>query len=190
MSADIPNRKPKTARHRAAAVVSMLLVAAGCSQPTQKTPVKVVPTSSTQAAELPTATLENGFVVNLELAITPEEVANGLMFRPSLPTDRGMLFIFDVERQPSFWMKNTLIPLDLFFLDSLGKVVDIVADAQPCAADPCPTYTSEELARAVLELAAGSAAAQGIQAGAVINFDKTPGYPVEAEPETDEDEEP
>ncbi len=135
MSADIPNRKPKTARHHAAAVVSMLLVAAGCSQPTQKTPVKVVPTSSTQAAELPTATLENGFVVNLDLAITQEEVANGLMFRPSLPTDRGMLFIFDVERQPSFWMKNTLIPLDLFFLDSLGKVVDIVADAQPCAAE-------------------------------------------------------
>ncbi len=189
MSAVIPTWKSSTARHRAVAVLSILLVATGCSQPTPKTPVKAAVAPSTQAVELPTATLDNGFTIELELAITPEEVANGLMFRPSLAVDRGMLFIFEVERQPSFWMKNTLVPLDLIFLDASGTVVDIVADAQPCAADPCPTYTSEELARAVLELAAGSAEAQGLAAGSVISFEKTPGYPAEAALEPAENEE-
>ena len=177
MSAVTSNRKPTAAWHRAAAVVSMLLVAAGCSQPTQELAASAAPPTRSQKLILPQATFDDGFVVDLELAITPEEVANGLMFRPSLPANRGMLFVFDVERQPSFWMKNTLIPLDLVFLDSTGTVVDVTAGVQPCAVDPCPTYTSQAPARAVLELAAGSANAHGLEAGSVIVFDRVKGYP-------------
>ena len=100
------------------------------------------------------------------------------MYRPSLPENRGMLFIFGADRYPSFWMKNTLIPLDLIFLDSAGSVVDVIANVPPCAGDPCPTYSPKYPARAVLELAAGAAAGHGIEAGAVISFERIPGYPV------------
>ena len=170
---------------------SLLLIATGCSQPVQPQPTEPIQSAPALNVELPQATLGDGFVINLELAITPEEVANGLMFRPSLAADRGMLFIFEVERLPSFWMKNTIIPLDLIFLDSAGMVVDVETDVQPCASDPCPTYSSTEPSRAVLELAAGSVEAHGLEPGSVIDFERTPGYPeaaeVEAEPEENEE---
>ncbi len=152
--------------------------AVGCSQsaPPQETPVQ--PPPAIAKIDLPKAELPDGFVVELELAVTPQEVADGLMYRPSLPENRGMLFIFGADRYPSFWMKNTLIPLDLIFLDSAGSVVDVIANVPPCAGDPCPTYSPKYPARAVLELAAGTAAGHGIEAGAVISFERIPGYPV------------
>ena len=182
--------RPTTARYRAALSVLLLLVATGCGQPSHQTTASAAVTPSPrQEIVPPQATLEDGFVVDLELAITPEEVANGLMFRPSLPPDRGMLFVFEAERQPSFWMKNTLIPLDLVFLDSAGTIVDLTTDVQPCAVDPCPTYSSSGLARAVLELAAGSAAAHGLEAGSVIVFNRVKGYPDTIATPTGENEE-
>ena len=180
--------QPMNALLRNAAVISMLLIAAACSQPAQQTPTEVVLERPAQALSLPQATLGDGFVIDLELDITPEEVANGLMFRPSLAANRGMLFIFEVERLPSFWMKNTLIPLDLIFLDSTGMVVDVVPNVQPCAADPCPNYSSTEPSRAVLELAAGSAETHGLEKGSLIAFDRTPGFPVAVETEPEENE--
>jgi len=127
---------------------------------------------------MPQAVLPDGFAIDLELALTPEEISNGLMFRPSLPEDRGMLFLFEEPRLPAFWMKNTLIPLDLVFLGETGVVVDVVANVQPCAADPCPNYPPSNPAKAVLEIVAGAAAAHGLEAGAVIQFERVPGYPV------------
>jgi uncharacterized membrane protein (UPF0127 family) len=154
------------------------LWATSCSQsaPPPEAPVQPPPTVAKVA--LPSAVLPDGFVVDLELAVTPQEVADGLMYRPSLPENRGMLFIFGADRYPSFWMKNTLISLDLIFLDSSGSVVDVVADVPPCAADPCPTYSPKNPARAVLELAAGSATGHGVESGVVISFQRIPGYPV------------
>ncbi len=136
--------------------------------------------------ELPHAVLPDGFVVDLELAVTPQEVTDGLMYRPSMPEQRGMLFIFDVDRYPAFWMKNTLISLDLVFLDSSGAVVDIAAGVPPCALDPCPTYSPKNPTRAVLEIVAGVAAAHGVEPGATIMFERIPGYPVEPAESTEE----
>lgn len=154
------------------------LWAAGCSQSAPPPEASVQPPPTVAKVDLPKAGLPDGFIVDLELAVTPQEVADGLMYRPSLPENRGMLFIFEADRYPSFWMKNTLIPLDLVFLDSTGSVVDVVANVPPCAADPCPTYSPKTPARAVLEMAAGTAARHGVEAGAVVTFQRIPDYPV------------
>ncbi len=126
---------------------------------------------------LPRAILPDGVVIKLELAISQEEISQGLMFRPTLAADRGMLFLFEEERLPSFWMKNTLVPLDIVFLDARGLVVDITRDAQPCKAEPCPQYLPKAPASAVLELAAGSAHAHGLVEGTQIKFRRVPGFP-------------
>lgn len=154
-------------------------LAAGCSQsaPPPAAPAQLRPTVA--KVDPPQAILPDAFVVNLELAETQQEVANGLMYRPSLPENRGMLFIFDDDRYPSFWMKNTLISLDLVFLDSTGTVVEVIAGVPPCAADPCPTYSPKKPARAVLELIAGAASAHGVEPGAALVFDRVHGYPEE-----------
>jgi uncharacterized membrane protein (UPF0127 family) len=91
----------------------------------------------------------------VEIADTPEKHARGLMFRRYLKNDYGMLFIFADEEVRSFWMKNTLIPLDMIFINSGHEVVDLHASVPPCRADPCPSYTSALPARYVLEIAGG-----------------------------------
>jgi len=160
-----------------AMLVPAVLVAIGCSQPPRDAAPPPPATPAVAAVALPQAVLPDGFTIRLELAETPEEVANGLMFRPSLPADRGMLFLFAQQRVPSFWMKNTLIPLDLVFLDPSGVVVDVVADVPPCSADPCPTYSPHAAALAVLEIGAGSARAHGIEPGVALSFERVPNYP-------------
>ncbi|MFV2072779.1 MAG: DUF192 domain-containing protein [Thermoanaerobaculales bacterium] len=146
--------------------------------PSAPPPIADEPTVSPRVVEMPRAILANGNTLTLELALTPEEVQTGLMFRPTLAEDRGMLFVFDEERFPSFWMKNTLIALDLVFLDNTGTVVDVIAHVQPCSADPCPQFAPKQSARAVLEIAAGRAAAVDIIKGTKIEFERVPGYPV------------
>jgi uncharacterized membrane protein (UPF0127 family) len=125
----------------------------------------------------PTTVLPDGSKVTLELASTQEEISRGLMFRPSLAADRGMLFLFDQERVPSFWMKDTLIPLDIIFLDGTGRVVDMAVDAQPCRAEPCPQYVSKHPAAAVLEMTAGAAARHRLAVGDRLEFAHVPRYP-------------
>ena len=155
-----------------------LLVAAACSQPMQHPTADTTEAAPPTPIPLPSAVLPDGFAIDLELAVTAEEISNGLMFRPSLPANRGMLFLFEQPRRPSFWMKNMLIPLDLVFLDGAGVVVDVIADVQPCAADPCPNYPPSSPAQAVLEINAGSAAVHGIEIGTTLQFERAPGYPV------------
>jgi len=153
------------------------LVIGACTQPTSHVadagiappPLEIV---------LPRATLPDGATLDLELATTPEETTTGLMFRPSLPADRGMLLLWSEERNATIWMMNVLVPLDIVFLDDVGKVIEIVADARPCAAEPCPRFTPDKPSRAVLEMAAGSVAAHGITVGGSIMFERVPGYPV------------
>ena len=130
-----------------------------------------------EPVELPQVVLPDGFEVTLELAITPDELAQGLMFRPSLAADRGMLLIFAEERLPSIWMMNTLVALDIVYLDHRGVVVDVIPDAQPCPAEPCPRYVPKAAAQAVLEIPAGSASVHGVTAGAPLAFSRVPGFP-------------
>jgi uncharacterized membrane protein (UPF0127 family) len=110
-------------------------------------------------------------VIQLEVASTPEQQAIGLMSRTNLPDDRGMLFDFGSPRRVGFWMKNTLIPLDMIFLLN-GKVQAISSNVPPCEADPCPTYGPNVLVNQVIELRAGRAAELGLKQGDRINVQK------------------
>jgi uncharacterized membrane protein (UPF0127 family) len=94
-----------------------------------------------------------------------EEFVRGLMFRKHLPWNAGMLFAFSDEETRSFWMKNTLIPLDMMFVDSSSRIVDIKENVPPCKQDECPTYPSQEPAQYVLEVNAGFVQDKGVKIG-------------------------
>jgi hypothetical protein len=100
-----------------------------------------------------------------DLAKTPEERQRGLMFRSSLAPEEGMLFIFEGEGKHSFWMKNTLVPLDIIWINSDKKVSYIASDVQPCESDPCPLINPLSAARYVLEINAGEARRIGLKVG-------------------------
>lgn len=127
----------------------------------------------------PTCKLPDGTTIHVELAQTDQERALGLMFRDVLPPNYGMLFLFDRDDYLPFWMKNTLIPLDLVWLDKSGQVVDLREAAPPCKLDPCPSYKPSKPARFVLELAAGKARAHGLVPGASLSCTAVPGFPAQ-----------
>jgi len=99
-------------------------------------------------------------VLEVALAGTPELHAQGLMGVTDLGGLDGMLFVFDKEADLTFWMFNTLIPLDIVFFDSQGGFVSSTR-MEPCPAKPCPTYPSGAPARYALEMPAGGAARLG-----------------------------
>lgn len=101
----------------------------------------------------------------VEIADTPEKHARGLMFRRSLKDDRGMLFIFGEDDYRSFWMKNTMIPLDIIYLNRERQIVDMHLSVPPCCGDPCPAYVSKFPARYVLELKGGMAEKLNLKIG-------------------------
>jgi uncharacterized protein len=104
--------------------------------------------------------------VDAELATTPETRTRGLMERSSLPADQGMLFLFEVAQPLSFWMFNTLIPLDIIFADAERRITSVYASVPPCRPPSrCPTYSSHGLAQFVLEVNAGAVAKAGIDVG-------------------------
>ena len=103
----------------------------------------------------------------VEVARTPEEQAQGLMFRNSVPPDRGMIFPYDPPVQVSFWMKNTLVPLDILFIGPDGKIGRIAANTTPMSLDPVPSI---DPVSAVLEIAGGRAAELGIREGDKVDW--------------------
>ena len=102
--------------------------------------------------------------VKVEVADDPEERQKGLQGREKLEPDSGMLFIFDEPKILSFWMKDTLIPLDILFFGPQGKYIGGTV-MTPCTADPCPTYTSAKEASLALEVPAGFREFYGIEQG-------------------------
>jgi uncharacterized protein len=82
-------------------------------------------------------------VLYVAIAETAEEQRRGLMSVETLPADEGMAFVFDEPVDSTFWMKDTLIPLSIAFVDESGRVI-AVRDMQPCEVDPCPTYGIDE----------------------------------------------
>ena len=107
----------------------------------------------------------------VEVADDDAERARGLMFRDSMPAERGMLFIHEVEEPQAYWMKNTRIPLDILYFDSARRLVSQQRDVPACTlGDGCPPYPSNAPARYVLELNAGEAARLGLKDGAEMNF--------------------
>jgi uncharacterized membrane protein (UPF0127 family) len=103
----------------------------------------------------------------IELALTPAQEEQGLMFRQRLAPDAGMLFDFGDTAPRAFWMKNTLIPLDMLFIAASGRVVDIHERAVPLSEDVIPSRVP---ARAVLELNGGTVARLGIKIGDTVRY--------------------
>mgnify|MGYP000389160991 CR=1 FL=1 len=104
---------------------------------------------------------------SVEMAVSPQEQARGLMFRTELADDSGMLFPYAAPQTLSFWMKNTYIPLDIIFIREDGNIENIAANTVPYSLDP---VKSEGPAIAVLEIRGGLAAELGIKAGDKVRW--------------------
>jgi hypothetical protein len=108
---------------------------------------------------------------SVELAMTPEEQARGLMFRDSLPRGAGMLFLYDRPASVAFWMRNTLIPLDMIFVDSAGTVTRVHHEAVPLDETPIPGGPG---VLAVLEINGGLSRRLGIAPGSELRHPRMP----------------
>lgn len=131
-------------------VVFLLIFLIGCAQ-------KIDPSLK----EISIKTLGKDVKIFAEVADDNNERAKGLMFRERLEENNGMIFIFEQEFQVSFWMKNTLIPLDIIFINKNFRIVDI-KNAVPCKQDPCQLYKPQKSAQYVLEVNSGFTEKNGI----------------------------
>ncbi len=137
------------------------LMLGACAQPEGR----AAQAGAEQAVETETLTVEtaNGPVqVTVEIADDDQERARGLMFRPPLPDNYGMLFHFQQMERASFWMRNTPSSLDIIFIDDSGRILNIAEHTTPYSTAPVP---SAGLTRGVLEIRAGHSAELGIRPG-------------------------
>ena len=114
--------------------------------------------------------LDNGRCIELEVADESHEQSKGLQMRPALAPLRGMWFPYNPPSLARFWMHRTPEPLDMLFVLG-GRVVAIEAHTKPCLHLPCRSYGPDQEVDGVLELAAGQAAAQGIQVGTAVRLE-------------------
>lgn len=114
-----------------------------------------------------TIRLANGseHVFQSEMAITPQQQATGMMFRTEMAPNEGMLFVFGEVRRASFWMRNTLIPLDIIFVRANGRIANIIENAAP---ETDAHRRSTGRVAGVLEIPGGRAAELGIKAGDLL----------------------
>ena len=147
-------------------IVLCVLFLMMCAQPS--TP----PTTPPDTATGPRVVLPDGAVFHVELATDDQTRAQGLMFRDRVRENTGMLFLFPTSQPLAFWMKNTIIPLDIVFMDESGRVVNVQFDVPPCRADPCPAYPANAvMGRYVLEVGAGVARQHRIGPGSVLKLE-------------------
>jgi len=140
-------------------VLAVALLPASCKSGGQKAGTTSAPAS---VASVAIDTGGRKVMFRVEVAVTPEEHARGLMYRSRLADDAGMVFVFEEPSIQRFWMKNTLIPLDMIFIGSDRAIVGVVENAQPL------TLTARsvgEPSQYVLEIGGGLAARLGIRAG-------------------------
>jgi uncharacterized protein len=123
--------------------------------------------TSSGASDLPAVTIDASggkkVGVRVEIADGPFEQQRGLMYRTSLGEDRGMLFVFQREQPLTFWMKNTRIPLSIAYIDSKGRITDIL-DMKPLDDKP-PHYVSSEPVQYALEVNQGFFDERGVKVG-------------------------
>jgi uncharacterized protein len=152
---------------RALVAILVLLSLAGCAGTTSEPRATTTDPGDARASDLPTVTIDASggeeVEVRVEIADDASERARGLMHRTALAENRGMLFVFPDEEVLSFWMKNTLIPLSVAFIDSEGRIVDI-QDMKPLDDEP-PSYVSSEPARYALEVNQGFFEEHGVKVG-------------------------
>jgi uncharacterized membrane protein (UPF0127 family) len=118
-------------------------------------------------------TLPDDATIKAEIVRSREQQAQGMMFRKRLRADEGMLFPFDEMAPRGFWMFQTLIPLDIIWLDDNKRIVEISARTPPCRssdAQQCPTYGGTAHSIYVFEMASGQASAHGLAVGSVLDF--------------------
>jgi len=143
-------------RNSLMAVSLVLVVAAGCTAPVREANARPAAVSGTA---LTIRTASKSHVFRIEVARTEVEQARGLMFRSRLAPNEGMFFPMHPPRMASFWMKNTVIPLDMIFVRADGTIARIAAKTVPYSLAP---VSSGEPVAAVLEIAGGRAAELGI----------------------------
>ncbi len=147
-----------TALSRRAVLVGAGLIAVSA-------PARAQQLATFSKSKLVIETAQGKFPFEIELALTPPQMEQGLMFRRSLPADAGMLFDYGDPQPIAMWMKNTLIPLDMIFIGKDGKVVDFRERAVPMSLD---TIEPKTLARAVLEVNAGTVQRLGLRLGDTV----------------------
>jgi uncharacterized protein len=153
---------------RALLFVGVVAALAECKSGGQKAGTTAAPASIASVA-IDTGARRVAFRV--EVAVTPEEHARGLMYRSELAADAGMLFVFEQPSVQRFWMKNTLIPLDMIFIGKDRKIVGIVEDAAP------ETETERMVgapSQYVLEIGGGLSTRLGIKRGQPVEFQNVP----------------
>jgi hypothetical protein len=138
----------------------------GAAMPPPTTPIDAAPYVG---AKVYMTTPKGEIAVNVEVVATEPKIERGLMYRRHLPLDAGMLFLMGKEKQWTFWMRNTLIPLDMIFIAKDMTVAGVVENAEPM------TEVLRKVDRPslyVLEVNAGWAKTAGVAAGAKVRFDK------------------
>ena len=125
----------------------------------------VLPAAACDPGRIEIRTGEGVRTFTIEIADEPAEQARGLMFRPSMAPDAGMLFIFDPPSRASFWMRNTMIPLDMLFIDDTGTVESIAVRMDTYSTR---ASASEGPVRAVLEINGGLSEKLGIVPGVQV----------------------
>ncbi len=120
------------------------------------------------------AVFPDGTAVSVEIADTEPVRQRGLMFRNRMAPNEGMVFVFPESGYYPFWMKNTLIPLDMLWLDGRGRIVSIARSVPPCKADPCPSYPPDANASYVIEVVAGFSREHGLKAGDIVKLEGIP----------------
>ncbi|HTR38402.1 MAG TPA: DUF192 domain-containing protein [Bryobacteraceae bacterium] len=117
-------------------------------------------------------TLPGGQVIRTETMIDQMDLLRGMMFRTSIAPDHGMLFVHTQPAHNKAWMYQTLIPLDMIWLDENHKIVEIVENAQPCKtpASQCPQYGGNQISLYTLEMGGGMAKRYGLHVGQIIEW--------------------
>jgi uncharacterized membrane protein (UPF0127 family) len=141
-----------------------LLIAACCAL------LLVAQTARAEAPPAGRTVCIRGVCFAVEVAVTEQERALGLMNRTALGKDRGMLFVFPGEGIHQFWMKNTRIALDIIFIDGDRRVVSIAKNAQPCRKNPCAIYAPTGNAAYALEINGGLSDRYGFTPGDLVEI--------------------
>jgi uncharacterized membrane protein (UPF0127 family) len=125
--------------------------------------------SSPERAALTISTARGPVTLRVEIADSPAERAVGLSGRTFLPADAGMAFVWDEPVRARFWMKDTLIPLQIAFWDDRGRIIAIL-DMAPCRAEPCPTYGPDAPYLGAAEANAGWFTSHGVVPGDTVSL--------------------